>query len=64
MDYRKQLLFNLSDCVIYATYEPCPICVSALIGAGIKKVYYCNRRDDAHELGFSDLHLRKYLTGG
>ena len=39
------------------------MCVSAIIWSGIKEVYYCNTRDDAHHHGFSDMHLRKYLTG-
>lgn len=54
---------DLSDCVIYATCEPCPMCVSAIIWSGIKEVYYCNTAEDADKHGFSDMHLRDYLTG-
>ena len=54
---------DLSDCVIYATCEPCPMCVGAIIWAGIKDVYFAATRDDADAHGFGDLHLRKYLTG-
>ncbi|GIP56299.1 nucleoside deaminase [Paenibacillus sp. FSL W8-0186] len=54
---------DLSDCVIYATCEPCPMCVSAIIWSGIKEVYYCNTAEDADRHGFSDMHLRNYLTG-
>ncbi|QTH43796.1 nucleoside deaminase [Cohnella sp. LGH] len=60
---KKLGTMDLSDCVIYATCEPCPMCVSAIIWSGIKEVYYCNTREDAHQHGFSDMHLRKYLTG-
>ncbi len=60
---KKLGTMDLSDCVIYATCEPCPMCVSAIIWSGIKEVYFCNTREDAHQHGFSDMHLRKYLTG-
>lgn len=54
---------DLSDCVIYATCEPCPMCMGAIIWAGIKEVHYCSTREDAKENGFSDMHLRDYLSG-
>jgi len=60
---KKLGTMDLSDCVIYATCEPCPMCVSVMIWAGIKDVYYCSTRDDAAEHGFSDMHLRTYLAG-
>ena len=60
---KKLDTMDLSDCEIYATCEPCPMCVAAIIWSGIKKVYYCNTSEDADVHGFSDLHLRKYLTG-
>ncbi|PGM56099.1 nucleoside deaminase [Bacillus sp. AFS053548] len=60
---KKLDTMDLSDCEIYATCEPCPMCVAAIIWSGIRKVYYCNNSEDADVHGFSDLHLRKYLTG-
>ncbi|MEB6607750.1 nucleoside deaminase [Aeromonas sanarellii] len=60
---KKLDTFDLSDCEIYATCEPCPMCVSVIIWTGIKKVYYCNTHKDAHVHGFSDQHLRDYLSG-
>ena len=38
-------------------------CVGAIIWSGIKEVHYCNTAEDAHVHGFSDMHLRDYLTG-
>ncbi|GAB3055907.1 hypothetical protein GCM10027053_16220 [Intrasporangium mesophilum] len=54
---------DLSDCVIYATCEPCPMCVGAIIWAGIKTCYFAATRDDADKHGFGDGHLRDYLAG-
>ena len=54
---------DLSDCVIYATCEPCPMCMGAIIWSGVKEVHYCSTREDAAKHGFSDMHLRDYLAG-
>lgn len=54
---------DLSDCVMYATCEPCPMCVGAMMWAGISTCYYASTRDDAGDNGFSDLHLRDHLDG-
>lgn len=54
---------DLSDCEIYATCEPCPMCVGVILWSGIKKVYFASSREDAAANGFSDMHLRNYLDG-
>lgn len=54
---------DLSDCIMYATCEPCPMCVGVMMWAGIKTCYYASTRDDAAEGGFSDAHLREQLDG-
>ncbi|MEC1717307.1 nucleoside deaminase [Schinkia azotoformans] len=59
---KKLNTMDLSDCVVYATCEPCPMCVAVMIWAGIKDVYYSSTRDDAAKHGFSDMHLRDYLA--
>lgn len=54
---------DLSDCVMYATCEPCPMCVAVMMWAGIKTCYFGSTRDDAADNGFSDMHLRRFLDG-
>lgn len=46
--------FSLKDCVMYTSCEPCPMCLSAIYWSRIKKVYYCNTRYDANNIGFDD----------
>ena len=46
--------FNLSDCTLYTSCEPCPMCLGAIYWAGIKKVVYSSNRDDAAKAGFND----------
>lgn len=45
---------DLSDCVIYTSCEPCPMCLGAIYWAGIKRVVYASGRNDAAEAGFND----------
>jgi guanine deaminase len=46
--------FDLSDCVLYTTCYPCPMCMSAIFWARIPTVYYASSMDDAAEGGFDD----------
>lgn len=46
--------FDLSDCVVYTSCEPCPMCLGAIYWAKIKKLYYGNSRKDAAKAGFDD----------
>jgi len=45
---------DLSDCVIYTSCEPCPMCLGAIYWAGIEKVVYASDRFEAASSGFSD----------
>lgn len=54
--------FVLDDCEIYSSCEPCPMCLSAIYWARIKKVYFANTRDDAEDIGFSDSFIYNELN--
>lgn len=42
---------DLSGCVVYASGEPCAMCLTAMYFSGIEKVYYCASVEDAAEVG-------------
>jgi tRNA(Arg) A34 adenosine deaminase TadA len=54
--------FNLSGAVLYATCEPCPMCLSAIYWANIKEVFYCSNRFQAEAIGFRDNHIYEELN--
>jgi guanine deaminase len=45
---------DLSECTLYSSCEPCPMCLGAIYWAGIKKVVYASDRYEASASGFSD----------
>ncbi len=49
--------FDLSDCTIYSTTEPCPMCFSAIHWARISDIVYGTNIDDVKKLGFSELSI-------
>ena len=51
---KKLNTFNLSNCSLYSSCEPCPMCMSAIYWSRIGKVYYANTRDDAKKINFDD----------
>lgn len=55
--------YDLSNCEIYSSCMPCPMCMSAIIWANIKKVYYGNTAKDAEMIGFRDDYIYEYLKG-
>jgi tRNA(Arg) A34 adenosine deaminase TadA len=46
--------FQLEGCTIYASCEPCPMCLGAIYWARPEKVYYACDRDDAAVIEFDD----------
>jgi guanine deaminase len=46
--------FQLDDCEVYTSCEPCPMCLGAIYWARPKVIYYANNRGDAAAIGFDD----------
>lgn len=51
---KKLDTFQLDDCEIYTSCEPCPMCLGAIYWARPKAVYYGNTKADAAEINFDD----------
>ena len=54
--------YDLSDCEIYTSCYPCPMCLSAIIWANIKTVYYGNTKEDAERIGFRDDFIYDFIN--
>lgn len=46
--------FQLDDCVIYTSCEPCPMCLGAIYWARPKAVFFACNREDAAKIEFDD----------
>lgn len=53
--------FHLTGCVLYASSEPCPMCLSAAYWAHLARVVFANTRQEAAALGFCDNDLYAQL---
>ena len=53
--------FQLTDCVIYTSCEPCPMCLGAIYWARPKKVSYGCDKKDAANIGFDDEFIYKEM---
>lgn len=52
---------DLSGYTLYATGYPCPMCMSAIIWANIKKVIYACPVQDAEQIGFRDDFIYRFI---
>lgn len=55
--------FDLSDCEIYSSCEPCPMCLGAIHWAKMKKLYFGCSRKDAEDIGFDDKFIYDVIQG-
>ena len=51
---KKLNSFQLEECTIYTSCEPCPMCLGAIYWARPKKVFYAGTKTDAAAFGFDD----------
>jgi tRNA(Arg) A34 adenosine deaminase TadA len=51
---RRLRAFQLDDCELYTSCEPCPMCLSAVYWTRLKGIYYGNTRKDAARFAFDD----------
>ncbi|UCV26978.1 nucleoside deaminase [Ferribacterium limneticum] len=49
--------FHLHGCTLYASSEPCPMCLSAAYWARIERIIFANSRAEAAAIGFCDDEL-------
>ena len=61
---RKLGTFALTDCDIYTSCEPCPMCLSAIYWARLRRMVYANARQDAARIGFDDEFLYQEVARG
>ena len=54
--------YDLGGCEIYTSCYPCPMCLSAIIWANIKVVYYGNTKEDAADIGFRDDFIYDFIN--
>ena len=53
--------FQLDDCELYTSCEPCPMCLGAIFWARPKAVYYACTKEDAAAIGFDDKFIYEQL---
>ncbi len=56
--------FQLTDCEIYTSCEPCPMCLGAIYWARPKTVYYACTREDAAAIDFDDQLIYDEIDAG
>jgi guanine deaminase len=54
--------FHLTGCTLYASSEPCPMCLSAAYWARIERIVFANSRAEAAAIGFCDDELYSELN--
>jgi guanine deaminase len=54
-------LFELKDCELYTSCEPCPMCLGAIYWARLSRIYFANTAEDAAKIGFDDSFIYNEL---
>jgi guanine deaminase len=53
--------FELKNCELYTSCEPCPMCLGAIYWARLARVYFANTAEDAGKIGFDDSFIYDQL---
>ena len=53
--------FDLEGCTVYASCEPCPMCLGAIYWAHIDKIFYGANQHDAAAVNFDDSFIYREL---
>ena len=59
---QKLQTFKLDGCLLVASCEPCPLCLSAALWARMDRVIFAADRDDAAAAGFDDRAFYEVFT--
>lgn len=54
--------FELKDCELYSSCEPCPMCLGACYWARLTRIYFGNSAADASRVGFDDSFIYRELV--
>jgi guanine deaminase len=54
--------FQLDECDLYASCEPCPMCLGAIYWARPRAVFFSATREDAAQAGFDDAYVYEEIA--
>lgn len=54
--------FQIEDCILYTSCEPCPMCLGAIYWARPGAIYFASSREDAAAAGFDDDFIYQELS--
>lgn len=59
---KKLQSFQLDGCEIYASCEPCPMCLGAIYWARPEAIYFAGTKNDAADIGFDDSFIYEEIN--
>ncbi|WP_057912905.1 nucleoside deaminase [Peribacillus muralis] len=54
--------FQLTDCDVYTSCEPCPMCIGAIYWARPRAIYFASTKEEAGLIGFDDHFIYQELS--
>lgn len=54
--------FQLDNCIVYTSCEPCPMCLGAIYWARPKQIFFACSREDAANINFDDDFIYKEIN--